>query len=138
MRRITANTNVALWVVQALLALLFLFAGVTKLIMPADALSAQSPLPVAFLRFIGICEALGAIGLILPEMLAIRRELTPLAASGLVIIMTGAVVVTLATTDAVLAIVPFVVGVLAASVAYGRWRRLSPRGSSGRTIHAIV
>ncbi|HTD83976.1 MAG TPA: DoxX family protein, partial [Gemmatimonadaceae bacterium] len=82
-----------LWTVQALLAALFLFAGVTKLVMPADALAAQSHLPAAFMKFIGFCETLGALGLIVPGITKIRTELTPLAAAGLVIIMIGAVIV---------------------------------------------
>ncbi len=81
------------WTVQALLAALFLFAGVTKLVMPADALAAQSHLPAVFMKFIGFCETLGALGLIVPGITKIRTELTPLAAAGLVIIMIGAVIV---------------------------------------------
>jgi uncharacterized membrane protein YphA (DoxX/SURF4 family) len=86
----------ALWIVQALLALLFLFAGGMKLILPVEEMTAQVPMPGPFLRFIGIAQVLGAIGLILPGLLRIRPGLTPLAAAGLVIIMIGATVVTLA------------------------------------------
>jgi len=74
-----------------------------------------------FLRFIGICEFLGALGLILPGLTRIRTVLTPLAASGLTIIMIGATVVTIATTGVTMAIMPFVVGVFSALVAIGRW-----------------
>ena len=59
-----------LWTVQAVLAALFLFAGGMKLILPADALAAQSHLPGAFMKFIGICETLGAIGKHCPERYA--------------------------------------------------------------------
>src|SRR5437762_10843546 len=90
----------------------------------------QIVLPGLFVRFIGVCEVLGALGLILPGLLRIRPDLTPLAAAGLVIIMIGAVVTTLATMDAVLALIPLVVGLLAAFVAYGRWRLAPLRGSS--------
>jgi uncharacterized membrane protein YphA (DoxX/SURF4 family) len=85
----------ALWVVQALLALLFLFAGGMKLVMPLHDLTKQMPLPGLFLRFVGTSEVLGAIGLILSGLLRIRKGLTPLAACGLVIIMAGATVYTL-------------------------------------------
>src|SRR4030095_16945871 len=85
----------ALWIVQILLAALFLFAGGLKLVLPAEALAGPVPIPVVFLRFIGVCEVLGAIGLILPGLLGIRPGLTPLAAVGLIIIMIGATVVTL-------------------------------------------
>jgi len=114
--RVTRST--ALWTVQVLLAALFLFAGVTKLVMPVEALTAQSELPGGFLRFIGAAECLGAIGLILPGVLGIRRELTPLAAAGLVVIMIGATVLSLG--QGPLALIPFAVGVLAAFVACGR------------------
>ena len=74
------------------------------------------------MRFIGVVEVLGAIGLILPPLLKIRPGLTPLAAAGLVIIMIGATVLTLASGDVVPALIPLAVGILAAFVAYGRWR----------------
>lgn len=110
-----------LWTVQGVLAALFLFAGVSKLLMPADALAAQSHLPAAFMQFIGVCETLGAIALILPGLTKIRTELTPLAAAGLVIIMIGAVTVTILQGPAIGAVVPAIVGSLAAYVARGRW-----------------
>ncbi len=110
----------ALWIVQGLLALLFLFAGSMKLIVPIELLTAQMPLPGPFLQFIGVAEVAGAIGLILPGLLRIRPILTPLAACGLMIIMIGATVVTLAGGEVVPALVPLVVGLLCALVAYGR------------------
>src|SRR6185295_4274698 len=89
----------ALWIVQVLLSLLFLFSGGTKLVMSSEAFSqamSQGPaLPILFLRFIGLAEVLGGLGLILPGLLRIRTGLTPLAALGLSIIMVGATVVTL-------------------------------------------
>lgn len=118
--------NVTLWVVQGLLAALFLFAGVMKLVLPIEAMAGPVALPVLFLRFIGVCEALGAIGLVLPGLLRIHRELTPVAAGGLVIIMIGATVITVMGGTVALALVPFVVGMLAASVAYGRTLSTQP------------
>ena len=118
----TNKTNVALWVVQGLLAALFLFAGGMKLIVPIEMLKGPVALPGLLLRFIGLAEVLGAVGLVLPVLLRIRPWLTPLAAGGLVIIMTGAVVVTLIGGSIAGAAVPLVVGLLAASAGYGRWR----------------
>jgi hypothetical protein len=109
-----------LWIVQGLLAFIFLFAGSTKLVLPLDKLAGPVALPGLFIRFIGVCEVLGAIGLILPGLLNIRPALTPIAASGLVIIMTGAVTITIMGGDVALAIVPLVVGLLATLVALGR------------------
>ena len=116
--------NYALWIVQGLLALVFLFAGGIKLVTPIDELMAQMPLPLPglFVQFIGVAEVLGALGLILPGLLRIRPGLTPLAAAGLVIIMIGATVITAMDGPLAPALVPFIVGVLAATVAYGRWR----------------
>jgi DoxX-like family len=122
--------NTALWIVQGVLAALFLFAGVAKLVLPIEQLTAQAPMPGAFLRFIGVCETLGALGLILPGLLRIRPGLTPLAAVGLVIIMVGATIVTLATGPVAMALLPLVTGLLAALVAYGRWRLAPFRTSS--------
>jgi hypothetical protein len=121
-----------LWIVQGLLALVFLFAGGIKLVLPIGEMTVQMPLPLPgwFLRFIGVAEVLGAIGLILPGLLRIKPGLTPLAASGLVVIMVGATTLTLAGfvpggVGSVL--IPLVVGLLAAFVAYGRLR-LAPLG----------
>jgi hypothetical protein len=114
--------NYALWTVQVLLAILFLFAGGAKLVLPPEALKGPVALPVLFLRFIGVCEMLGAIGLILPRLLRIRPGLTPLAAAGLVIIMIGATVINLMGAGVAFPLITLVVGVLAAFVAYGRWR----------------
>jgi DoxX-like family len=116
-----------LWGIQVLLTLLFLFAGGTKLVLPIEVLTSMgSPnqilLPGWFIRFIGVCEVLGAIGLILPGLLRTRPSLTSIAAAGLVIIMIGATALTFAADGVGPAIVPFVVGLLAAFVAYGRWR----------------
>lgn len=112
------KTNVFLWILQALLALLFLFAGGSKLILPIATLTAQSLMPGWFIRFIGVAEVLGALGLILPGALRIRRGLTPLAAAGLAVIMLGATAVTASSGPA--ALFPFVVGLACAYVAYGR------------------
>ena len=121
------KTNALLWTIQILLAALFLFAGGMKLIAPIEQLTAQSTLPGAFLRFIGLAEFLGALGLFLPGLTRIQPRLTPLAAAGLVIIMIGATVMSLPL--GAVAAMPLVIGVLSAFVAYGRWRLL-PHGAS--------
>ena len=120
--------NIALWIVQALLAALFLFAGGMKLVLPIEEMMKQMPLPLPgwFVRFTGIVEGLGALGLILPWLLGIRPNLTPLAAAGLVIVMIGATVYTAAAGDLASALMPLLVGLLCAFVAYGRWR-LAPQ-----------
>jgi len=122
----------ALWIVQGLLAALFVFSGGMKLVLPLEKLAGPIALPGPFLRFIGVAEVLGGLGLILPGLLHIRPGLTPLAAAGLVIIMIGATVLGLASGDVAMALIPLVVGLLAAFVAYGRWRLAPHRGRSQR------
>src|SRR3954463_3034614 len=127
------NRNRALWIVQGLLAALFLFAGGMKLITPVEVLSAMSPFPGEFIRFIGVCEVLGAVGLILPYALRILPALTALAAAGLVVIMIGATVSTLAIGGGVMALPTVVLGLLAALVAFGR-RPQDPHTGGSRTV----
>jgi len=123
------KSNVWLWIIQGLLALLFLVAGVAKLVMPVAEMTKGTSLPGLFLRFIGVAEVFGAIGLILPGLLRIRRGLTPLAAAGLVIIMVGATVVNLQGGQKAAAVFTAVAGLLAAFVAYSHWRT-APRSST--------
>jgi uncharacterized membrane protein YphA (DoxX/SURF4 family) len=112
-----------LWTLQALLALLFVFAGSMKLIMPIDVLTEQVPLPALLIRFVGVAELLGGLGLILPSLLRIRRGLTSVAALELAHVMVAAAVLTVAVSgDYVGALIPLLVGGLCAFVAYGRWR----------------
>jgi len=122
--------NRGLWIIQGLLALLFLFAGGTKLVLPIEDMTKDIALPGGFLRFIGVAEVLGGLGLILPGLTGIRPQLTPLAAVGLAIIMIGAVGIAFATGGFATALLPLVVGLLLAFVAYGRWRSAPHRGSS--------
>src|SRR5437879_849042 len=126
-----STMNVALWIVQGLLAALFLFAGGAKLVLPLDQMAGPVALPGWFLRFIGVAEVLGALGLVLPGLLRIRPGLTPLAAAGLVMIMIGATVVMWAGGMVAVALMNVVVALLAAFVAYGRWR-LAPYRDSAR------
>jgi len=117
--------NALLWVLQGLVGLIFLFSGGTKLVMSTEAMQKMSPpnsimLPGMFVKFIGVMEILGGLGLILPGLTNIRRNLTPLAAIGLLIIMIGAVVITIMGPGVGAAIIPFVVGILCAVIAYGR------------------
>ena len=121
----------ALWIVQGLLAAVFLFAGGMKLVLPLDKLTGPVAVPGVFLRFIGVCEVLGALGLILPGLLRVRPGLTPLAAAGLMIIMIGATGITLVAGEFVAALISLVVGLLATFVAYGRWR-LAPHREASR------
>lgn len=134
----TRTANRLLWTAQTLAALLFLFAGAMKFIMPAEKMQ-QGPIvfPLAFLYFIGICECLGALGLLLPGLTRVRTELTPLAAAGLTIIMIGATVVSIAAMGVAAGIFPAVVGVVTASIAYGR-TRVAPLADTPRRVHRAL
>lgn len=119
--------NILLWIVQILLALLFLFGGGVKLVTSAAQWQAQAQtLPEAmrfshgFMMFIGVVEVLGGLGLILPWLTRIRKGLTPLAALGLLIVMIGAVVVSIMGLGVKAATLPLITGLLCAFVAYGR------------------
>jgi uncharacterized membrane protein YphA (DoxX/SURF4 family) len=120
----TKKMNYTLWAIQILLALLYLFAGSVKLILPVAELTKQMAFPGTFLRFIGGCEVLGAVGLILPGLLRRRQELTPVAAIGLSIIMLGATVLLIANPGAGSPLMPMAVGLLDGLVAWGRWSDL--------------
>ena len=126
--------NVILWILQVLLALLYIWSGGFKLVVPASVLAAQAPpgqimLPGMFLKFIGLCELVGGFGLILPGIFKTKQYLIPLAALGLLIIMIGATVVVLTGGLVGIAVFNVVIALLLAFVAYGRWR-LRPLGKS--------
>src|SRR5713101_6473566 len=101
--------NIVLWIIQVLLALFFLFAGVMKFVMPVDQMAGQTGLPGWFFWFIGAVEILGGLGLLLPSLLRIKPVLTPLAAVGLIIVMIGATILSLKGPIAA-ALIPFVTG----------------------------
>jgi uncharacterized membrane protein YphA (DoxX/SURF4 family) len=119
-----------------LLALAFLGAGAAKLVQPYDALAAQtawvSDVPEALVRFIGAAEVLGALGLVLPAATRVLPWLTPLAAAGLALDMLLATLFHLARGEFGNAVLPLVLGLLAAFVAYGRCS-IRPRPRPRRT-----
>lgn len=111
-----------LWVLQVLLAFVFVFAAVAKLMMSTADLEAAMtvPLPVAFVRLVSVLELLGAAGLVLPGLFRTRTQLVPLAAACLSLLMVGATAVTVASMGVGAALMPLALALLAAFVAYGR------------------
>jgi uncharacterized membrane protein YphA (DoxX/SURF4 family) len=83
--------NVVLWILQAVLALAFAMAGFMKLTQPKDKLVSRLPWVEDFspttVKLIGTAELAAAIGLILPAATGIAPVLTPLAATGLAVLM---------------------------------------------------
>lgn len=118
--------NIVLWVIQVLVALAFLMAGFMKTFQPIEKLKDQmtwvTAVPPAFVRFIGIAELLGGVGLILPALTHILPWLTIAAAVGLVIAMISATVFHIARGEVSPRLVaPVVLLLLAAIIVIGRW-----------------
>ena len=115
-------TSISLWTLQVVLALMFLFVGGIKLLLPIQALQASMPLPLPelFVRFIATAEIAGAFGLILPGLLRIRPLLTLLAALGLVLDMIGATAYNLISGQIGAAVTTVVLGLICLAIAYGR------------------
>ena len=123
--------NIALWIVQGLLATLFTMAGQLKAFQYGKALTMLpwvKDTPEALVHVIGTCELLGAFGLILPWASGVQRRLTPLAASGLTTIMALAVPFHLRRGEMGPAIFTGILGLVAALVAWGRFRDLDRAG----------
>jgi putative oxidoreductase len=119
--------NIALWILQVILAAMFLMAGFTKVSTPLADLTTMMPwtadVPLAMVRFIGASEILGALGLLLPSLLRIKPVLTPVAAAGLVVVMVLAALFH-ATRGEFSAIgFNFVLASLAAVAAWGRFKK---------------
>ncbi len=122
-----------LWVIQGLLAAMFLMAGFMKLSMPIDQLAQKLPwvtdISAALVRFIGLAELTGAIGLILPSATRVRPILTVFAAIGLALVMALALGFHVSRGETSVIGMNLLLGGLAAFVAWGRLRKapISPR-----------
>lgn len=83
--------HISLWIAQVLLAVIFIMAGLMKATQPIEALAESLPwvssTSLGLVRFIGVSELLGGIGLILPALLRIKPFLTVWAAIGLAVVM---------------------------------------------------
>jgi hypothetical protein len=90
--------------------------------MPPEKMQGPIALPLGFIYFIGAMEILGGLGLVLPGIFRIRTELTTAAAVGLLTIMSGATTISVLGFGIAGGIVPAVVGILAATIAYTRVR----------------
>ncbi len=121
--------NIALWIVQVLLGLAFIAAGGTKLGTPVEELAKEmvwvQKSPALLVRFVGLSELAGGLGLILPSASRIKPALTPVAASCLVVVMVLAAGTHIVLGEAQMMAPSVVLGGLCAFVAYGR-SKLSP------------
>ncbi len=125
--------RIGLWVAQALLAVAFVGSGLMKVTTPIEQLQAQMPWTTgamgSLVRFIGVAELLGGIGVVLPAATRIKPQLTVLAALGLATVMVLASITHLTRGEAAMVPVNVVLFALAAFVAWGRSKRapISPR-----------
>jgi putative oxidoreductase len=125
--------NALSWVAQTLLLVGFGMAGFMKVTAPVDQLHQALPytadLPLALVRFIGISEIAGALGVMLPAITRIRPSLTPLAATGLTTVMVLAALFHVGRGEFLALPINVVLGGLAALVAWIRLRvaPLAPR-----------
>ncbi|MCB8945617.1 MAG: DoxX family protein [Ardenticatenaceae bacterium] len=117
--------NIALWIVQGLLAVAFLMAGFMKASQPQEKLAENmawvNDFSASQVRLIGILEVLGAVGLILPAVTGVLPILTPLAAAGLALTMMGAAVTHQRRGETPMIGINTVLLVLALFVVYGRF-----------------
>lgn len=117
--------NIVLWILQVVLAVVFLAHGVLFLNPPAEiALQMNAMLPRWFQLFLGVAEVLAAVGLTLPGVTRIQPGLVPAAAAGIVIIMGAATALHLWRSEFSGAAITFVLLLMAAFVSHARWRRL--------------
>ena len=117
--------NIALWVVQILLAVAFLGSGLMKLTQPKEKIATSMAWAADFsptaIKLIGLVEVLGALGLVLPAATGIAPILTPLAAVGLALVMVGAAITHARRGESQMIVVNVVLLLLAAFVAWGRF-----------------
>jgi uncharacterized membrane protein YphA (DoxX/SURF4 family) len=117
--------NIALWIVQILLAVAFLGSGLMKLTQPKDKIAASMAWAADFsptaIKLIGLVEVLGALGLVLPALTGIATILTPLAAVGLALVMVGAAITHARRGEGQMIVVNVVLLLLAVFVAWGRF-----------------
>ena len=125
--------HVTLWVVQVLLAAMFVMSGLMKLTQSIDALAASLPwvttVPELLVRFIGAAEFAGALGLILPSLTRIQPRLTALAALGLVVVMVLAAGFHASRGEFAALPMNLIIGLVALFVAWGRGKAapIAPR-----------
>jgi hypothetical protein len=132
------KANLALWILQSLLALFFaLGSGAPKLLLPTEALPMPIPLAGWFIVFVGLCEVAGGLGLILPGLTRVRPGLTTVAAACLSLLAVCATVYQLMADAPGNAVFAIVIALLAALVAYGRWR-VAPLGGTGAESSPLV
>jgi uncharacterized membrane protein YphA (DoxX/SURF4 family) len=120
--------NIALWTAQVILAGMFLMAGVMKSVKPIEELVVMMPWVSNFssgtVRFIGVSEFLGGIGLILPAWVRIKPVLTPIAALGLVVVMAFAAIYHFSKGEYSAIAINFILASIALFITWGRYKKV--------------
>jgi uncharacterized membrane protein YphA (DoxX/SURF4 family) len=128
MEQKSKTLHISLWAAQVVLGIIFIMPGFLKTTQPIDQLAESMPwvkeAPVALVRFIGISELLGALGLILPAWLRIKPMLTPLAAMGLFTIMVLAFGFHVMRSEYEVLPVNVLFGAIALFIAWGRYKKV--------------
>ncbi|RYE25336.1 MAG: DoxX family protein [Sphingobacteriaceae bacterium] len=119
--------HITIWVVQIVLAASFIWAAGMKLFSPVSQLAAMWPwvaeVPGSLVKFTGVIDLLGAIGLILPSVLRIRPKLTPIAALAVIVLMVCASIFHITRGETSVIGANLVFGIMAAFVAWGRFSK---------------
>ena len=118
--------NIVLWIVAAVLALAFLAAGLMKITQPKEKLAASGmgwteDVNPGAIKAIGLAEVLGALGLVLPAVTGTAPFLVPVAATGLAVVMAGAVITHIKRGEKQMVVINVVLAALALAVAAARF-----------------
>jgi uncharacterized membrane protein YphA (DoxX/SURF4 family) len=119
--------NVLLWVAQVLIAVMFIMSGYLKFMTPIPELAKMMPwtgqLPVGFVRFIGVVDFTGGVGILLPALTRIQPRLTVLAALGCTVLQILALLFHLSRGEANVTPLNIVLLTLSVFVLWGRGKR---------------
>ena len=132
--------HITLWVLQTLLAAMYVMAGLMKVSQPVQTLSQSLPwtaqVPEALVRFIGVAEILGAVGLIFPSLLRIQPKLTPIAAIGLVLVQIFAIGFHITRGETGVIGMNFILLLIAAFIAWGRFKKapIAPKTNQSKVF----
>ncbi len=127
-QRGTKALNVLLWVAQILVATMFCLSGFYKLFTPIPELSAMMPwtgqVPQTFVRFIGIVDTAGGLGVLLPSLTRVAPGLTLIAAGCATVLQLLAIAFHTSRGEAAVTPLNFVLLALILFILWGRWKKV--------------
>lgn len=125
--------QIGLWAAQVVICVLFVLFGYMKLFMPVNELAAMwvwpGQVPVGFVRLMGVVDAAGGIGVLLPAITRIQPRLTVWAALGCSLLQVSAIIFHLSRGEAVAVPLNFVLLALSLFILWGRGKKapIAPR-----------